>query len=59
MINKILVAIDFSDCSINALEHALTIANKAKADIKNGMGEQARKCEKKSMKETPTTFYTK
>jgi nucleotide-binding universal stress UspA family protein len=30
---KILVAIDFSDCSINALEHAITIANKAEADI--------------------------
>jgi len=30
---KILVAIDFSDCSINALEHAITIADKAKADI--------------------------
>jgi nucleotide-binding universal stress UspA family protein len=30
---KILVAIDFSDCSINALEHAITIANKADAGI--------------------------
>lgn len=30
---KILVAIDFSDCSINALEHAISIANKAEADI--------------------------
>lgn len=30
---KIIVAIDFSDCSINALEHAITIADKAKADI--------------------------
>jgi nucleotide-binding universal stress UspA family protein len=30
---KILVAIDFSDCSVNALEHAITIANKAKAQI--------------------------
>lgn len=30
---KILVAIDFSDCSINALEHAITIANKAGAQI--------------------------
>ncbi len=30
---KILVAIDFSDCSINALEHALTLADKAGADI--------------------------
>ncbi len=30
---KILVAIDFSDCSINALEHAITIANNAEADL--------------------------
>ena len=30
---KILVAIDFSDCSINALEHGITIANKAEADV--------------------------
>jgi nucleotide-binding universal stress UspA family protein len=30
---KILVAIDFSDCSINAFEHAITICNKAKAGI--------------------------
>ena len=30
---KILVAIDFSDCSLNALEHAITIANKADAGI--------------------------
>ena len=30
---KILVAIDFSDCSINAMEHAISIANKAEADI--------------------------
>lgn len=29
----ILVGIDFSDCSINALEHAITIARKAKAGI--------------------------
>lgn len=29
----ILVGIDFSDCSINALEHAVTIARKAKAGI--------------------------
>lgn len=34
MINKILVAIDFSDASINALEHALNLAEKAKADIR-------------------------
>lgn len=30
---KILVAIDFSECSVNALEHAITIANKAEADV--------------------------
>lgn len=30
---KILVAIDFSDCSINALEHAITIANNAEAGL--------------------------
>ena len=30
---KILVAIDFSECSINALEHGITIANKADAGI--------------------------
>jgi len=30
---KIVVGIDFSDCSINALEHAITIANKADADL--------------------------
>lgn len=30
---KILVAIDFSVCSINALEHAISIANKADADV--------------------------
>ncbi len=30
---KILVAIDFSECSINALEHAITIANKADAAL--------------------------
>ena len=30
---KILVAIDFSECSINALEHAITIARKADAGI--------------------------
>lgn len=29
----ILTGIDFSDCSINALEHAITIANKAEADV--------------------------
>ncbi|HQQ13687.1 MAG TPA: universal stress protein [Bacteroidales bacterium] len=29
----ILTGIDFSDCSINALEHALTIAEKAEADL--------------------------
>jgi nucleotide-binding universal stress UspA family protein len=30
---KILVAVDFSECSINALEHAITIAVKAEADV--------------------------
>ena len=30
---KILVAIDFLDCSVNALAHAASIANKASADI--------------------------
>jgi nucleotide-binding universal stress UspA family protein len=30
---QILVAIDFTDCSLNALEHAITIANKAEAGI--------------------------
>jgi nucleotide-binding universal stress UspA family protein len=30
---RILVAIDFSECSINALEHAITIANNADADL--------------------------
>ncbi len=33
MSKKILVGIDFSDCSINALEHAITIARKANAGI--------------------------
>ena len=33
MSKVILVGIDFSDCSINALEHAITIARKAKAGI--------------------------
>lgn len=33
MNKKILVGIDFSDCSINALEHALTIADKANSDV--------------------------
>lgn len=33
MKKQLLVGIDFSDCSINALEHALTIADKAKADV--------------------------
>jgi len=31
---NILVAIDFSECSINALEHGITIANKADAGLK-------------------------
>lgn len=30
---KILVAVDFSECSINALEHAITIARHAEADL--------------------------
>jgi len=30
---KIVVAVDFSECSINALEHAITIANRAQSDI--------------------------
>ncbi len=33
MKKKILVGIDFSDCAINALEHAVSIAEKADADI--------------------------
>lgn len=33
MNKTILVGIDFSDCSINALKHAITIADKAAADI--------------------------
>jgi nucleotide-binding universal stress UspA family protein len=33
MSKKIVVGVDFSDCSINALEHAITIAQKAKAGI--------------------------
>lgn len=33
MNKKIIVGIDFSDCSINALEHAITIAVKAKSGI--------------------------
>ncbi|MDO8896845.1 MAG: universal stress protein [Bacteroidales bacterium] len=32
--NKIILSgIDFSDCSINALEHAISIANKSQADV--------------------------
>ncbi|MFA5419230.1 MAG: universal stress protein [Bacteroidales bacterium] len=34
MSKTILVGIDFSDCSINALEHAITIAHNAKAGIR-------------------------
>jgi nucleotide-binding universal stress UspA family protein len=30
---KILVAVDFSECSFNALEHAITIASKAEAGV--------------------------
>ena len=33
MSKTILVGIDFSDCSINALEHAISIARKAKAGV--------------------------
>lgn len=33
MSKKIIVGIDFSNCSINALEHAITIANKAQSNI--------------------------
>ena len=33
MNKTILVGIDFSDCSLNALEHALSIAEKAKANL--------------------------
>lgn len=33
MSKKIVVGIDFSDCSINAFEHAISIAQKAKAGI--------------------------
>ncbi len=33
MSKVILVGVDFSDCSVNALEHAITIARKAKAGI--------------------------
>lgn len=33
MSKTIIVGIDFSDCSINALEHAITLAQKAKAGI--------------------------
>lgn len=30
---RILVAVDFSECSINAVEHAITIANKAESNL--------------------------
>ena len=33
MSKKIVVGIDFSSCSINALEHAVSIAKRARADI--------------------------
>lgn len=33
MSKKIVVGIDFSDCSLNALEHSITIAQKAKSGI--------------------------
>lgn len=32
--NKILLGIDFSDCSINAFEHALTIADKSMSEVR-------------------------
>lgn len=31
--NPILVAVDFSECSLNALEHALSFANKSESDV--------------------------
>ncbi len=34
MIKSILTAVDFSECSLNALEHAVNIAQMAKVDIK-------------------------
>ncbi len=33
MNNVILVGVDFSDCSLNALSHAVTVAEKSKSDI--------------------------
>ena len=33
MSKKILVGIDFSECSVNALEHAITIAQRASCGI--------------------------
>ena len=33
MSKKIVVGLDFSNCSINALEHAISIAKRAKADV--------------------------
>ncbi len=33
MNKTILVGIDFSDCSLNALEHALSIAQKSEANL--------------------------
>lgn len=33
MSKKIIVGIDFSNCSVNALEHAISIANRAKAGV--------------------------
>lgn len=33
MSKKIIVGIDFSNCSVNALEHAISIAKRAKSDI--------------------------
>ncbi|MDD4087518.1 MAG: universal stress protein, partial [Bacteroidales bacterium] len=34
MNKTLLVGIDFSDCSVNALEHAVSLAEKAEANIK-------------------------
>ena len=33
MNKKILIGIDFSDCSLNALEHAITIAQRSSSGI--------------------------
>ena len=36
--NKIVVAIDFSESSMNAFRHALSIAQKCKTDLDLGLG---------------------